>query len=153
MTLKRRTFILGAIVIGTGGVVLGRALFAGLSARCDLVVRTICDRIIPGHDDVPGALALGIDHEVRDVFRKRRRDTLGLLELTAALENLDFLAQAPAEQIAIVRARLEAADDVTITIYHECTRRYLTRAEAWDALRYRTPQPHGYPDYAECGEA
>jgi len=151
--LKRRTFLLGALVIGTGGIAMGRALFAGLDARCDLVVRSICDRIIPGHDGVPGALALGIDREVRDVFRERRRNTLELLALVASLERGDFLALTSAEQSAVIRARLAAADETVSAIYFECTRRYLTRTDAWHALGYRTPQPHGYPDYAKCAEA
>jgi hypothetical protein len=70
-----------------------------------------------------------------------------------------FLALPADDQRAFVRGELDlcaaggspprraAAIDEA---YRECVRRYLTSPEAWAAIHYRTPQPHGYPDYAEC---
>jgi len=159
--LKRRTFVIGTILVGIGGVGLGRYYFRGLVERSELVVRTLCDRFVPGHDDVPGAVALGIDREILELLRATRWSLLGLLALTRALDGHGFFDLGEGEQRAIVRARLEAAapeasapvsrDAKTVdTIYNECVRRYLTHPDVWTVLAYRTPQPHGYPDYTEC---
>lgn len=161
MKLKRRTFLIGTVLVGIGGVGLGRYALRGLVERSEIVVRMLCDHIIPGHDDVPGAVALGIDGEILEISRKTRRGHLGLLALTHTLDGLDFFTLARREQQAIIKAQLAAAAAAAAEltsreqkaldmIYNECVRRYLTRPEAWTALAYRTPQPHGYPDYTEC---
>jgi hypothetical protein len=157
MRVTRRAFVFGAILLGVGGAALGRRYYRSLEERAELLVRVLCDRFIPGHDDVPGAVALGLDREIVEAFRAKRRSRLRLLLLTWDLSADGFLAMTDAEQLAFLRGELDAAGkrgasgkSATIDeVYAECTRRYLVHPSAWVAIDYRTPQPHGYPDYAE----
>lgn len=161
MKINRRTFIIGSLLVGLGGAGLGSYVFRRLTEQSELVVRTLCDRFIPGHDDVPGAVALGIDREILGLLRATRRGLLGLLALTRSLDGRGFFELGPSEQRTIIQAQLEAAVSDTSdppsreaktvdTIYNECVRRYLTHPDIWTVLAYRTPQPHGYPDYTRC---
>jgi hypothetical protein len=159
MKISRRAFLLAAALLGVGGAPLGYRYFCHLEADAESVVRALCDLFVPGHDDVPGALALGIDRLVVDAFRETRRGRLRLLLLSQDLADVDFLALPADAQRALVRGDLDRAATgiapprraaAIDEAYRECVRRYLTSPEAWTAIRYRTPQPHGYPDYAEC---
>lgn len=161
MTLGRRNFVIGSILVAVGGVAVGRHLLRGFEERSAALVRSLCDHFIPGHDDVPGAVALGIDREIHEHVSKSRRGMLALLGLSRALEQLGYSAKPFDEQSRIVVAQLQSAfahpapssAKTVETLYRECARRYLTRPEAWAALRYRTPQPHGYPDYTQCSKS
>ena len=137
-----------------GGIVLGRYALRRLDERCALVVRTISDRIIPGHGDVPGAVALGIDREILEVFRKTRRTT-SICSCSPGARGHRFLhaGRRPSRKRSSARTAAERRRQDDDDDLQECVRRYLTRTEAWAALGYRTPQPHGYPDYTQCGEA
>lgn len=146
----------GAVLLGVGVAPLGR-YYRSLEQRAELLVRVLCDRFIPEHDDAPGAVALGLDREIVEVFRAKRRSRLRLLLLTWDLSADGFLAMTDAEQVAFLRRELDAVANggasrksATIDeVYAECTRRYLVNPSAWAAIGYRTPQPHGYPDYTE----
>ena len=157
MKIGRRAFLFGAILVGVGVAPLGRRYFRSLENRGERLVRALCDQFVPGHDDVPGAVALGIDHAVVAGFHEKRRTRLRLLLLTLDLSASGFLALSVEDQRAFLRDELAAAANgraprraATIDeVYRECTRLYLTNPDTWAAIRYRTPQPHGYPDYAE----
>jgi hypothetical protein len=156
--LPRRKFLLGALAVTTGGVALARYWVGTLADDGAAALRVICDRFIPGHDDVPGAVALGIDREIHQKMRATRSGMVDLWILTQALDDLGFAELPAAEQQRSLTAaiRLAASETppssarVVGEIYRECARRYLTRPEAWAALHCRAPQPHGYPDYTQC---
>ena len=158
MRLKRRTFVLGAILLGVGVAPFGRIYLRSLEDRAEQILRTLCDHFVPGHDDVPGAVALGVDRDLVDTFQATRRARLRLLLLTHDLEGIGFLASTPDEQRGLIRSQLKLAASGDTSrratmiddIYSQCVQRYLTNPDAWPSIRYRTPQPHGYPDYTEC---
>lgn len=159
MKISRRVFLLGAVLLGVGGAPFGYHYLRRLEEDAESVVRVLCDLFVPGHDDVPGAVALGIDRLLVDAFRATRRGRLRLLLLSQDLADADFLARRADDQRAFVRRELDRAATggalprraaAIDEAYRECVQRYLTSPDAWAAIHYRTPQPHGYPDYAEC---
>jgi hypothetical protein len=159
MKISRRAFLFAAVFLGMSGAPLGYRYFRGLEEDAEQAVTALCDLFVPGHDDVPGAVALGIDRLVVDAYRETRRGRLRLLLLSRDLADVDFLALPADAQRAFVRGELDRAATGGVLLrraaaideaYSECLRRYLTSPEAWSAIHYRTPQPHGYPDYAEC---
>jgi len=158
MKISRRAFLYGAVLLGVGAVPLGYRYFRVLEERAETVVKALCDLFIPGHGAVPGAVALGVDRLIVAAFCKTRRGRLRLLLLAQDLGDAEFLALNNDEQIAFLRRELALPNTGAPTrrastidwIYAESVRLYLTNPEAWPAIRYRTPQPHGYPDYAEC---
>jgi hypothetical protein len=159
MKITRRAFILGAAFFAVAGVPLGYRWLRTLEGDAEILVRALCDLFVPGHDEVPGAVALGIDREVADAFRATRRGRLRLLLLGRDLADVGFVGLSVADQRAFLRSELTVAATggavprraaAIDEAYRECMRRYLIREETWGAIRYRTPQPHGYPDYAEC---
>jgi hypothetical protein len=158
MRLKRRTFVFAAILLGVGVAPFGRIYLRSLEDRAEQILRTLCDHFVPGHADVPGAVALGVDRDLVDSFRATRRARLRLLLLTHDLAGIGFLALSPEEQRGVIRSQLELAASGDTSrqatmideAYRRCVERYLTNPDAWPAIRYRTPQPHGYPDYTDC---
>ena len=163
MPLSRRKFILGSILVSLGGAGLGRYVFLEHERESAALVRALCDHFVPGHGTAPSAAALGIDVEIVDLLRTTRRSWIGLFGLRRTLDARGFDALNNDAQRASLAADLETVADARAasrpppreaalvdTIYRECTRRYLTRPEGWAALGYRTPQPHGYPDYTSC---
>ena len=163
MRITRRRFVLGTLLLGAGGVALGRVLMRTMTEEGARTVRALCDRFVPGHATAPSASSLGIDREIFELLCQRRRDALALVALAWSLEWRGFDGLAAGEQDALLSAELAAVAEaeaakrppprtskIVESVYRECTRRYLTRPEAWGALAYRIPQPHGYPDYTEC---
>jgi hypothetical protein len=158
MKLKRRTFVFGAVLLGVGVAPLGRIYLRSLEDRAGRILRTLCDHFVPGHDDVPGAVALGVDRDLVEKFHATRRARLQLLLLTHDLDSIGFLALPPDQQRGVIHSQLELAASgdtsrratMLDAMYRECVQRYLTNPDAWPSIRYRTPQPHGYPDYTEC---
>ena len=150
--------MLGAILVGVGVAPLGRRYLRALEDRAESTVRALCDHFVPGHDGVPGAVALGIDRRVVAKCRETRRGRLGLLLLAHDLDGHSFFAMADNDRKVFLSSRLAlgaqigAPRDVATMykIYHQCMYEYLTNPDTWAAFHYRTPQPHGYPDYTEC---
>jgi len=158
MKISRRVFLYGAVLLGVGAMPLGYRYFRVLEKGAETVVKALCDLFIPGHGAVPGAVALGVDRLIVEAFRKTRRGRLRLLLTAQDLGHAGFLALGQDEQIAFLRRELALSRSGAPTrrastidwIYAESVRLYLTNPEAWPAIRYRTPQPYGYPDYTEC---
>lgn len=156
--ISRRAFVVGTVLVGVGVSVLGRRFLRTLEARADATVQALCDEFVPGHEGAPGAVALGIDRVVAEKCRGTRRGRLALLLLTYELQSRGVFAMNPTDRAAFLRNQIAlgadrnpSRDAATLhTIYRECTRRYLTNPDSWEAIRYRTPQPHGYLDYTEC---
>jgi len=155
MKITRRAFVFGAVLLGAAAAPLGRRYFRSLEERAEVLVRVLCERFIPGHDDVPGAVALGLDREIVAMFRAKRRDHFRLLLSSWELSAAGFFTMTALEQRAFLREELASAlrghaggrARTVDEVYVECTRRYLVDPGAWAAIGYRTPQPHGYPDY------
>jgi len=160
MKISRRAFLFGIVLFGVSSVPLAYRWIRVLEADAEKLLRVLCDLFVPGHDDVPGAVALGIDRKVADAFHETRRGRLRLLLLGQDLADAGFVQLSPDEQRAFLRRELALAASGAVSrraatideAYDECMRCYLTNEAAWGAIRYRTPQPHGYPDYAECAK-
>ena len=158
MKITRRRFLFGSVVVAVGGGGIFVRYLRWLDGRSELLVRTLCHHFIPGHDDVPGAVALGVDRKIFDELRQVKRDRLRLLVLVRALERVDFLESSTVRQKAVIQGQLVlAAQDgaplhaeMLERIYRTCAHLYFTDQQAWPAIRYRTPQPYGYPDYTQC---
>jgi len=156
--IKRRAFLVGSILVAAATAPFGRRYLRGLEDRAERVVRTLCDHFLPGHDGVPGAVARGVDREIVTAFRETRRGRLRLLLFVEDLTRDDFLEVSAGEQRAIIGEQLARASqgdpprraEMIEAMYRDCVTRYYTNSGAWSAIRYRTPQPHGYPDYTEC---
>ena len=158
MRITRRAFLGGALLAGVGLAPLARRYFLAVEARADSMVRVLCDLFVPGHDAVPGAVALGIDRVVADKRRQTRRGRAALLLLARDLDGRSFFSMTSDAQTAYLKDQLALGAEpgaslnasTLYNIYHDCVYEYLTRPEAWPSIHYRTPQPHGYPDYTEC---
>lgn len=152
---SRRRFLALLVV----GVLRPRVLLAeprsALDERARKILGAVCDRFLPAHGSDPGALALGIDAEVAARFAQSRRARMTLELVTQELHAKGFLDLSHAQQEALLRdylgGRIESPAARTFApLLDLVVRLYYAKPQAWKTLDYRTPQPHGYPDYATC---
>lgn len=150
--LSRRRFVsLGLLALLHPRVVLAQQT----DDPARKTVRTLCDHFIPAHGASPGALAVGVDVELLEGYRRSRARRLVLELVVRELEKRDFLASDRAQQEALLRRFLQGDVDSPAAPYLRqmldlVVQRYYTRPAAWKALDYHAPQPGGYPDYATC---
>jgi hypothetical protein len=145
----RRAFVafVGALFL-TPSLAFAQRTDTGL--RADEVLRTLCDHFIPASGKNPGALALGVDSTLLELFAQAPQGSLALQQLASGLGGASFLELPSELQEARLRGALEAGpmSGQLNLILAFCTQNYYANPSAWVPLGYRTPQPNGYPDYA-----
>jgi hypothetical protein len=150
---------------------IGRALAARRSPRFDRhaerTISIVIDRMLPGGDGLPGAVALGIDRRIAAMAEISPR--LSLLELQRSLADgvawLDraavragarnFLGLGRAKQEAVLLRTAAAADDDAAVIARMLRDRafalYYTDRTVMAAFAYAgPPQPVGFPDFQDA---
>ena len=120
------------------------------SLRAPEVLRTLCDHFIPPVGVSPGALALGVDGKLLELFEQGPQGKLALQQLATGLGGSAFLAMPRELQQMRLRGALASGpmSQQLNGILDFCTRSYYSNPGSWPSLGYRTPQPSGYPDYA-----
>jgi len=123
----------------------------------DAVVRAVCNRLVPKYRDHPGAAALGIEPRVIDWFRRSDRRSRALDFAIAELRQAKFTQQDAGAQDAILARYMDPDNDsraakILVVLRNATVVFYFSSAESWAPIRYRTPQPNGFPDYAKCPE-
>ncbi len=116
------------------------------------ILTILADLFLPRHGDNPGALALGIDKKLLDSFYEARRRKLVLRALIIGLGGKNFLSMDREKRERWVREKLE---DGPIRLHLELVldasvSEYYADPRSWGPIGYQTPQPRGYPDYADC---
>jgi hypothetical protein len=148
LTSRREFLALAGFLLSHPGIAFARTEDGAPSQQ--RVIRAVIDRLLPAHGPHPGALALGVDVEVLQLFESRRRGRLLLRAMHRALDGDAFLELGPVEQDARISGLL-AEDSATYrffrTLLHHATNAYFVKPESWGPFGYATPQPRGYPDY------
>jgi hypothetical protein len=151
----RRVFVafLGALFLRPS-LALAQNRDTGL--RAPEVLRTLCDHFIPAFEKSPGALALGIDGKLLELFERAPQGRLAMQQLANGLGGSAFLAMPRELQKVRLRGALTSGpmSQQLNLILSFCTQSYYSNPGSWGSLGYRTPQPNGYPDYAsDCQPA
>jgi hypothetical protein len=145
----RRVFVafLGALFLRPS-LAFAQGRDSGL--RAPEVLRTLCDHFIPAFGKSPGALALGVDGKLLELFERAPQGRLAMQQLAAGLGGAAFLAMPRNLQKTRLRGALASGPmsrQLNLMLSF-CTQSYYSDPRAWVSLGYRTPQPSGYPDYA-----
>jgi hypothetical protein len=173
-SIHRRTFVktLAGLPLLVGSVTLAKRAVASLRrpSRFDVhaqrTVSAVIDRMLPG-DDLPGALALGIDRRLAAMADIPPRQPLSELHhsLTAGVAWLDrkarsagaadFLRLEPVQQEAILTAGLDSkgndAAAIVWTLRDRAFALYYTHPAVMAAFAYAgPPQPRGFPDFRDA---
>ena len=128
-------------------------------------ISAVIDRMLPG-EDLPGALALGIDRRIAAMAQIPPRQPLSELHRSLAtgvawLDNraraagaADFLRLESARQEAVLRAGLRSRGDdaaaIVWTLRDRAFALYYTHPAIMAAFAYAgPPQPRGFPDFQD----
>jgi hypothetical protein len=120
------------------------------------MIAAVCDCILPAHGRSPGALALGIEAHVLEIFSASGdRGGNALDAIIAELDAKGFLLLDRTGRDEILERYLTGEVGTPASFYLRMVKeviveRYYSNPEAWAALAYRQPQPLGYPDYDKC---
>lgn len=151
---SRRRFLLGFVLL----LLRPRNLWAAIDSDAgEKTVRALCDRFVPKYGAHPGALALGVDAEVLAWFRAKKLRSVVLDSTVAELAREDFLALSNDAQDRLLAGYVDskngaATAEALRVLRNSVVVLYFSKRESWAPIAYRTPQPAGYPDYAECAK-
>lgn len=163
--LSRRfllTFLVRLPLVAGLLVASSRLLFARRQPRFDPdVERTIAavvDHMLPG-DELPGALALGIDRRIAastdsELLRSLAQGAAWLDGRARAAGASRFTALDVAGREAVLQAALssdaEGADAIVRTLRNRALTLYYTKPAIMSAFAYTAPpQPEGFPDFQD----
>jgi len=121
-------------------------------AEAPQILSALVDVILPAHEVNPGGLALGIDQKLIASFTASPGRRLALKVLIAGLGGADFLALDSSQRERSLRAKLTDSSirpHLEVVLSYSVTEYYADR-RSWAPIGYTTPQPGGYPDYADC---
>ena len=131
-----------------------------LDSDAELTLAAVIDRMVPGDDELPGALALGIDRRIIAIndLEIRRSVTQGMAWLDSQAKGQgasDFLKLAQAQQEEMLQAALKSDADGATAIARTLRRLvftfYYTDPAIMAAFAYSgPPQPSGFSDFHEA---
>lgn len=116
------------------------------------VIAALVDVFLPAHASNAGGLALGVDAKIDEILHPEGQRNSGLRMLSYYLGSEEFLALSAERRSERVRKHMqESAISKPLRVFLDvCLREYYTDPRSWTSIGYRTPQPTGYPEYADC---
>lgn len=174
LSIHRRTLLktLAGLVLLVGPITLARRAVASLrhpprfDSHAQRTISTVIDHMLPG-DDLPGAVALGIDHRLAAMAEIPPRQPLSEFHQNLALGvawldsrargagAIDFLHLELTQQEAILVASLGSRGDdasaIVGTLRDRALALYYTHPTVMAAFSYSgPPQPRGFPDFQDA---
>lgn len=157
-TLVRISVLAGSVVSSHRTLAEGRQ--SRLDSHAELTLAAVIDRMVPGDDELPGALALGIDRRIIAIndLEIRRSVTKGMAWLDSQAQRQGasaFLELGQAQQEMILQAALKSDSDgataITRTLRRLAFTFYYTDPAIMAAFAYSgPPQPNGFSDFHEA---
>jgi len=116
------------------------------------VISALVDFFLPPHASHPGGLALGVDATIDGALHRGGKSNKLMRLSSFHLGGSEFVTLPSAARAQRIRSHLEGSPISTplLKFLGVCTQEYFTDARSWAPIGYRTPQPLGYPDYADC---